>query len=73
MRIKNEADFENQVTLAWLSEMYHRQDKLPPLKDCLADLKPKPVVNGVVGGMTDDEMMQMAKRLNRQFGGTTEG
>lgn len=61
--------FEKDVTLAWLGEMYHRQDRLPPLKQCLEDLKPKEVVNGIVGGMTDDAMLEMVKKLNKQFGG----
>ncbi len=64
---KSEAESQEKIILTWLSEYYHRQKKLPSLKKALEDFfgKKEEV-------MTDEQMLEMAKRLNAQFGGTFE-
>lgn len=66
-RERVEAQFEEKITLVWMGEYYHRQEKLKPLKECLEDLKPKKKQE-----MTDNEMLRMVKRLNAKFGGNVE-
>lgn len=64
---KEEATSQEKLTLVWLGEYYHRIKKLPNLKDELKKIsgeKNKP--------MTDNEMLNMVKMLNAQFGGTVE-
>jgi hypothetical protein len=62
---RTEQRFEENVTYAWMAEYYHRLEKLPSLKEALEELKPKKP-------MTDDEMKEMALRLNAMFGGTVK-
>jgi hypothetical protein len=61
-----EAETQEQLTLVWLGEYYHRTKRLPTLKDELKKL----TRDQNNQGMTDDEMLQVVKRLNAQFGGT---
>lgn len=62
---KKEAETKEQLTLVWLGEFYHRTKRLPKLKDEL-----KKISGEKSKEMTDDEMLQMVKKLNAQFGGT---
>lgn len=62
---KRKVQFEERHTLVWMNEYYHRQKKLPPLYEALGKEKP------VAKVMTDDEMLQTVKRLNKSFGGVT--
>jgi hypothetical protein len=61
------AELEEKLTLTWLGEYYHRLKKLPPLKQELKKLKPQEKTT-----MTDDQMLDMVKMLNVQFGGSVE-
>lgn len=63
---KEEARVQESVTLVWLGEYYHRQKRLPQLKSELKKILKKD------DAMTDDEMLDMVKTLNAQFGGTFE-
>jgi hypothetical protein len=63
---KEETRTEEAITLVWLGEYYHRLKRLPPIKDELKKLLHSDQV------MTDDEMLEMVKTLNAQFGGTFE-
>ena len=63
---KEEIRIEEEITLVWLGEHYHRLKRLPQLKAELKKLLKKDEV------MTDDEMLNMVKTLNAQFGGTFE-
>lgn len=58
------SDTDEKLILVWLSEYWHRQKKLPPLKKALEEIKGKDNLK-----MTDDEMFEMVKKLNAQFGG----
>jgi hypothetical protein len=60
-----ENESKEKLTLVWLGEYYHRTKKLPKLKDEL-----KKITGEKQRVMSDDEMLQMVKRLNSQFGGT---
>lgn len=60
-----EADLKEQLTLVWLGEYYHRTKRLPNLQGELKKISGEPKKQ-----MTDDEMLQMVKTLNAQFGGT---
>jgi hypothetical protein len=62
-----EAELKERLTLVWLGEYYHRTKKLPSLRSEL-----KKISVGNKPKMTDQEMLEMAKRLNAQFGGTFE-
>jgi len=55
---------KDKLTLVWLGEYYHRTKRLPKLKDEL-----KKVSGESQRVMSDDEMLEMVKRLNQQFGG----
>jgi len=59
-------DLQERLTLVWLGEYYHRLKRLPKLKDELKKLMPNDQA------MTDEEMLEMVKTLNTQFGGTFE-
>jgi hypothetical protein len=59
-------DMQERITLVWLGEYYHRLKRLPKIKDELKKLMPNEQ------GMTDEEMLEMVKSLNVQFGGTFE-
>jgi hypothetical protein len=61
---KEEADLQEAVTLVWLGEYYHRLKRLPALK---GELK-KFLKNEQE--MTDEEMLDVVKTLNAQFGGS---
>jgi hypothetical protein len=65
-RKEMEAEHEAQqgIINAWMGEYYHRTKTLPSLKDELIKLK-----RGPNGEMSNDEMLNMAKSLNAQFGG----
>lgn len=58
---------DEKIILVWLNEYWHRQKKLPPLKKALEDVRGKENEP-----MSDEEMLEMVKMLNLQFGGTTE-
>lgn len=60
---RQQAEMEEKVSLVWLGEHYHRLKKLPSLKKILKDMQPNK------GPMTNDEMLEMVKQLNSQFGG----
>lgn len=62
---KEEASLKEQLTLVWLGEYYHRTKRLPSLKGEL-----KKISGESKKAMTDDEMLNMVKTLNAQFGGT---
>jgi hypothetical protein len=62
---KELADKQEKLTLVWLGEYYHRIKKLPSLKQ---ELK-KFMDDNARAEMSDEEMFNMAKRLNKQFGG----
>jgi hypothetical protein len=51
-------------SLLWFGEYYHRTKKLPSLKSEL-----KKISGEAKRAMSDDEMLEMVKRLNQQFGG----
>jgi hypothetical protein len=59
------AELEENITIAWLSEYYHRQKYLPDLKKEINKL-----TNKQPEEMTDDEMLLAVQRLNAQMGGT---
>lgn len=60
---RQQAQIEEKVSLVWLGEHYHRIKKLPSLKKIIKDMQP------TKGPMTSDEMLEMVKQLNAQFGG----
>jgi hypothetical protein len=59
-----EQESKEKLTLVWLGEYYHRTKKLPSLKSEL-----KKISGEAKRAMSDDEMLEMVKRLNQQFGG----
>lgn len=63
---KEEIRLQEVVTLVWLGEHYHRLKRLPALKGELKKLLKSE------DPMSDDEMLEMVKTLNVQFGGTFE-
>jgi hypothetical protein len=63
---KEEARIQEELILVWLGEYYHRQKRLPRIKDELKKLLNKEQ------SMTDEEMLDVVKTLNAQFGGTFE-
>jgi hypothetical protein len=65
---KRQMENDEKVTLVWLGENLHRSKKLMSLDKLLGkDTKP------VKKHMTDNEMLEMVKKLNAQFGGSVEG
>jgi hypothetical protein len=52
-----EADMKERLTLVWLGEYYHRIKEL------------KKISGESQKVMSNDEMLEMVKRLNQQFGG----
>lgn len=62
---KHEAEMKDKLSLVWLGEYYHRTKRLPNLQDEL-----KKISGNNKKGMTNDEMLAMVKRLNREFGGS---
>jgi hypothetical protein len=60
-------DLEEKITMVWLGEYYHRLKRLPSLKAEIKNLykDSKPV-------MTDKEMYEMVKLLNKRFDGKVE-
>jgi hypothetical protein len=64
---KQKHEQEEKLTLVWLGENLHRAKKLPTL-DKLLGKGSTPVKKH----MTDDEMLEMVKKLNAQFGGSVE-
>lgn len=50
------------IYLAWHTEMFARQKKLPALRSCLRDTEERHM-------QTDGDMLQMCKILNAAFGG----
>lgn len=61
------AELEERLTLTWLGEYYHRIKKLPPLQAEIKKLRPQQKTS-----MSDDQMLNMVKMLNAQFGGSVE-
>lgn len=66
---RQEAELKERLTLVWLGEYYHRTKRLPSLKGELRKISAQPTKKKV---MTDNQMLEMAKFLNAQFGGTFE-
>lgn len=64
---KKETSLQEQLTLVWLGEYYHRIKKLPSLQQEL-----KKITGEKKKVMSDEEMLAMVKRLNAQFGGTVK-
>jgi hypothetical protein len=62
---KQQLEQEERLSLVWMVEYFHRIDKLPPLKEILGK-------NESPKEMTNDEMLEMVKRLNSAFGGTVK-
>lgn len=62
-----EAETEERITLVWLGEYYHRIKKLPSLQNELKKIKGEQKQ-----AMSDEEMFNMVKKLNAQFGGIVE-
>lgn len=63
---REESRMQEALTLVWLGEYYHRIKRLPALKGELKKMSSHDQI------MTDDEMLEMVKTLNAQFGGTFE-
>ena len=63
---RQEAEMKDRLTLVWLGEYYHRTKRLPKLQDEL-----KKITGESKKSMSDDQMLEMVKNLNAQFGGTT--
>lgn len=63
---KQQRDNEEKLTLVWLGEYWHRVKKLPSLNEALGK-KDEPKKQ-----MTDDEMLEMVRKLNAKFGGSVE-
>jgi hypothetical protein len=63
---REEARMQESLTLVWLGEYYHRQKRLPALKGELKKML------GSNDAMSNEEMLEMVKTLNAQFGGTFE-
>lgn len=63
---KQKYEQEEKLTLVWLGEYWHRVKKLPTLNEALGK-KEEPKKK-----MTDDEMLEMVKKLNAQFGGSVK-
>lgn len=61
------AEIEEKITLVWMGENYHRMKRLPKIKDEIKKLH-----QGQKQAMTDDQMLDMVKMLNAQFGGNIE-
>lgn len=59
-----EASAKERLTSVWLGEYYHRTKKLPSLKNEL-----KKISGEKKRIMSDNEMLEMVKKLNQQFGG----
>lgn len=59
------AELEEKLTLVWMGEYYHRVKKLPKLQDELKKLRQQEKVL-----MSDEQMLDVVKMLNAQFGGT---
>jgi hypothetical protein len=59
-----EQESKEKLTLVWLGEYYHRTKRLPSLKSEL-----KKISGESQKVMSDNEMLEMVKRLNKQFGG----
>jgi hypothetical protein len=64
---RRQAEIEENVTMAWLGEYYHRMKRLKPIKDILKEMNQTKNKN-----MDDKQMLDMVKHLNAQFGGTIE-
>lgn len=63
---RQESEMKDRLTLVWLGEYYHRTKRLPKLQDEL-----KKITGETKKSMTDDQMLDMVKNLNAQFGGAT--
>lgn len=59
---------EEQLTLVWLGEFYHRIKRLPSLKSELEKLTGKKHIKE----MSDKEMLEMVEQLNDKFGGSVK-
>lgn len=62
---QKETLLKEQLSLVWLGEYYHRTKRLPNLQSEL-----KKISSETKKEMTDDEMLEVVKMLNAQFGGT---
>jgi hypothetical protein len=61
-----EAELKERLTLVWLGEYYHRTKRLPKLKDELKKVSGSGETTKV---MSNEQMLDVVKRLNQQFGG----
>lgn len=59
-----EAEMKERLSLVWLGEYYHRTKRMPSLKNEL-----KKISGGSKKAMSDNDMLEMVKKLNEQFGG----
>jgi hypothetical protein len=59
-KVKN--DYDNQITIAYLTAYWHRVERMPKLKDILKQ-EPKE--------QTPDQMLAEIKKLNALMGGST--
>lgn len=59
-----DTELKERLTLVWLGEYYHRTKRLPNLQSEL-----KKISSEEKRVMTDEEMLEVAKVLNAQFGG----
>jgi hypothetical protein len=64
---RKQAEIEEQVTMTWLGEYYHRMKRLKPINEILKEMK-----RSKNKDMSDEQMLDMVKHLNAQFGGNTE-
>lgn len=61
---KQTDEFDEKLTIAWMTAYLHRVDKMPSLQELLNKKEKKE--------MTEDEMIQVVKQLNTAFGGTVQ-
>jgi hypothetical protein len=62
---KHDIELKERLTLVWLGEYYHRTKRLPKLKDEL-----RKVSGEKDRVMTNEQMLSVVHKLNKQFGGT---
>jgi hypothetical protein len=60
-----EADLKERLSLVWLGEYYHRVKKMPSLKSELNKVAAEKKRH-----MSNDEMLETVKKLNKHFGGS---
>lgn len=68
---RQKAESEERITIAWLTAYYKRIEKMPKLDDVLRDVNKKPREKKTTP-MSDDQMLDVVKQLNKAFGGSVE-